>query len=387
MNNRPKYSFFIFIGLCVVILIGYLSGCVYTPTTNRNNKTFDGSFLVAWYDDFIQLSINELVTRSMTLDEACSNLLQAHSENEKTEAIEHCINAYIATQMSLEGYLLFDDNHNRLSDRIGTYPIEESYVDSYVDNPESLRLDLESLTVSTYSVGLTAIEYLLFSEKKITSSENSQSYTKKSEVLKQLAHDVYLRSLDRMETINNGREAFISDNSSASTSSVSIVLNNLISNLEVSIRTNKIGFPLGIYGFGRHDLSPNSAQAIYIKNKYSVSFLKKALNSLVDFYYGNKANTDSEKNSFSMFLDKYLDDRPGYQKDKMVERLRNSIDKATVDVNALDGNISDMVQSEENKAQLESIYKDLQAIVVTLKSYTMQGLGLTITYNDGEEGD
>lgn len=363
------------------ISLVFLASCVYTPVKGRSEKNqIDKRYLSFWYKHQI---IPAFENYKNNIEEL--NRIAGLYKNGGSVDMELLRDAYKSAIISLQDIIIFDkpyffyDTYSLYS-MSSMFPLNKKEFERLASNDISADEILNQIKkgiIIPNRIGFASIDYILFGEHNPTSAY--MEFLKKiTSILYGNANEIYLY-------YNNNVDKFINNTDFGVNGSLSIIINNLLNNLEVNIRTSKVGYPIGIFGLNYHDVSPNISEALY--SDMSTILLRQSINALRNFYFGipyKKSYKTTGDFSFRNMLIEYI---PKHTSDKIIEKIDNEfslLEKLLENENA---SIPDLIKSEHGLKKLKDIYSSLQRLVGLLKTNSVNALGLTITYSDGEEGD
>lgn len=374
--KRFIYPLFCF-SLCLLML-----GCVYAPVKGRSEGArIDRRYLEFWYD-------NQLLPAFESYESEVSQLhdLLHSADLRQAGAINDLQAQYRKALIALQPVILFDrqifaNNYYGLSTISASFPVNRSALESLIHQEvdmASLEKGLSLGTISPNTVGYAALDMLLYDSAVGDWQEHLPLIRTISEQLLRQAQTATSYYKDR-------REDFLSNDGFGIHSSMSVLMNTLLQNWEASIRTAKVGYPIGVYGIVHHAPSPLTAEAYY--SRLSHELLRQSVESFQDFFEGIPARGSLPANteySFKNMLHEYL---PSPKNREIPQQVAKELSELNLLLRSLDSDIPRQLETSEGLQRLQSIHASLQRIVGLLKTNAVSALGLTITYSDGEEGD
>ncbi len=174
----------------------------------------------------------------------------------------------------------------------------------------------------------------------------------------------------------NYKASYIANNGTSVSSSLNIIANNFVKNLEKDIRTNKLGIPAGV--FSNQTKLPEKVEGYY-KKDVSKILLNEAIKASQDFFNGKHFGSATTSEGFKSRLD-YLNIVRNGQ--KLSDIINNQFTTIYAANNALNNNFSEQVSSDNSKMLMA--YDALQQNVVYTKLDMMQALNISIDYVDGD---
>lgn len=368
-------------GLIILFGAAVVYSCLKTPVVSGSNKNISSDCLAYWYDNRIIEAYEDFAGRVSALNDAVTTY--SVSETFVKQDFDRVVSAYDEACRSLQYVILFDDYMNPESSLVkqaNSWPANTVMIDELVKedlSEEKLREKIAGKEIVENCIGLPAADYLLFSKRENITLREKKYVSLLTKKMKSDAERALLAH-------KANREKFIASTDFSVSGSLSTVLNNLLYNYEKEIRTAKVGLPIGIYGFGAHKPSPKTAENYYRGENISILSLRYAVDALNKFYYSDTKS--SEQYGLRSILIKYSSN-PGFVRPAYVAKMDAAMKSLIQKINSENESISVLASDEEGVKKLKAVYDDLQEIVGILKTDAIVSLGLTVTYNDGEEGD
>lgn len=231
-------------------------------------------------------------------------------------------------------------------------------------------------TVSNLSAkGFPALDYLLYG----TGSEDDQFQLLKSDdkrlrYVGALINDMKITLEAVLNKWNTSyRNTFVNSLGTDVGSSIGLLVNQINYELDY-LKNAKIGIPLGLKSGGT--LLPKECEAYY--GKQSLSYILGTLNILEDTYLGRSAKGEDGKG-----LDDYVEHLNIQHTDQSLNKaIKSQFSVARSKVNLIANPFSDQLSSSYNT--VKDAYNELVKLLVLLKTDMPSGLGVIITYQDGD---
>lgn len=380
------------IGAVVLGLLLVLTGCVYTPVKGHSEKrTVKEDYLTFWYKRQILPAFVAYREKTDELTRAAYAVRDAQEGAGKEAAVEQLKALYKETFLCLQDLILFDNAlfHSGISglyELAGTSQVNKGLVKSGIGSgritADEMVRELEEGLNQPNAAGFAALDYILFSGEIAL---NAASIRYVCTVCEVIGH--YAKEAERHYKENE--EAFLAHNDFSAGSSLSTLINTLMKQYEIYVRTIKVGIPIGIYGAAivQKRAAPQTVEGYYCGGGLSTRLLHRSILSLKHFYdgvpYGESAPLTAY--SFGHFLEEQL--AVTGQGEDLVNQLRETLYLLERKIGKLEGDIAVLADSTDGLERLTDVYRELQKIVGILKAKIIVELKLTITYSDGEEGD
>lgn len=358
-----------------------ITGCVYTPVKGRNESArIDRRYLEYWYDSQL-LPAFELY--ELQADSLYSTLQAATPSTASHEAIKARFKSALT---ALQGVILFDrpifaNNYYSLSALAASFPVNKSALESLANqslDADGIEEGLSLGTVSPNSLGYAALDILLYGSPTSRWQQHLPFMRTVGELLLKQARTA-------TTYYKQHRETFLSNDGFGIHGSLSQLMNTLLQNWEVSVRTAKVGYPIGIYGIIRHEPSPLTAEAYY--SRLSVELLREAVAAFNRFFEGVPTRRNFPNNAESSFRNMLHEYLPPPANQEIPQKVAKELAELDTQLAAIDSDIPNQLESPKGLQRLQSVHASLQRIVGLLKTNAVNALGMTITYSDGEEGD
>jgi len=172
------------------------------------------------------------------------------------------------------------------------------------------------------------------------------------------------------------RAAYISNNGTSVSSSVSKTTNSFVKSFERDIRSGKVGFPAG--EFSNNVPRPTDVEAYY-KKDVSKILLNAAVTAAKDFFNGKYFNAAGSGEGLKSYLDYVNAVRNGQ---KLSDIINTQFALVETTNNLLSDNFIDQINTDNQK--MHNAFTTMQQNLVYLKLDMMQALNITIDYVDGD---
>lgn len=365
-----------------------LTACVDTPSKGGGQgRQGNAEFLTYWTDmqiipsiEGFRNSVSELYTQTRQLDEASLSTLDSRLEAVKS--------SYQKSFLALQDFLIFDryifsSNRYNLTELVASFPVNTAQLNDEIDGGYTLDQiisRMERSEISSFAVGFPALDYILYSGLVDIQEPKVRKY------LRAVTHVMDKLAEEALQYYQTDRETFIAEAHFGTSGSFSILLNTLMRNYEKHLRTHKVGYPVGAYGFGGHNPVPNAAEAYYTAGNFSSLLLKRSIEALDRLYRGIPLSPTEQSNtiySLQSFFNIYINAPKNLEINNKVQTSLQAIQTA------VDGIQTDNIANwaTNDIATLKGVYDALQQLVGILKTDAFTALNITVTYLDGEEGD
>lgn len=279
--------------------------------------------------------------------------------------------AYLAYQV-VNIYGLGPGEDLAIRSNFNLFPTKTSLIES---NISSGSYNLESLS-NLATKGFPALDYLIYGINK-TETEQIQLFKDDAkrvtyfiDVLTNMRNKIN-SAISTWET--NYRETFINSLGTDIGSSIGFLVNQI--NFELDFLKNaKIGIPLGLKSGGT--ILPHDCEAYY--GGHSVEYALETLRAIENVYLGRN-NNGTEGIGFDDYLI-HLDLKHG--NGKLHEAITKQFEMARTSLKAVASPLSEQIKS--NTSNVNTAYKELVKLLVLLKTDMPSGLGVIITYQDGD---
>lgn len=227
-------------------------------------------------------------------------------------------------------------------------------------------------TVSNSAKGIQALDYLLFgvanSDAEIvtwyTNNNNRNYLTAVMSQVKTVINNIYN---EWNPSSGNYYNTFINATGVDIASAFGQLSNAVIADYEKYGRDGKVGIPLGIRTLGVAQL--NNIEGLY--SKTSLALLKNYITSYKSLFNGNSG----------LGLDDYLNN---VGRSDLSTKINTELQTILTTINALNNDLA--YEITNNKTDVDALYSQLQALLLTLKVDMVSAMCLTITYQD-TDGD
>ena len=337
-------------------------------TTQPDEEIDKQALLVNYADNIIIPAFNELDENSNSLKSALDNFKQEYS----TSNLEALRASYIQLATSWQSCSMFGfgpANDIQLRQAINTFPTDT------VQIMENISSGSYSLAVSANfkAKGIPALGYLLYP----TNVENLEDYFSDSKLLTYLT-DVVSDIDNNISYVNSGwsdyREEFTTNLGNDAGSSLSIMINEYVFDYEIAKRA-KVGIPSGIFG----SVLPYNFEAPHSNLSYVL--LHENLLAYKRFLTG-PANNDPDKTDN---LKEYLNAISASRNDSELSSLiLEELDESIAMLGEFKDPMNEMVLDPSGKEKIDALYKNMQEMVVLIKTDMTSAMGILISYQDND---
>lgn len=320
-----------------------------------------------------------------SLEEQSEALVSRISEFQQEPTLFHLENAQLALKaawLSWQNVSLFlfgPAESNGLRSALATYPAD---ADKIENNIASGSYILESIDNQS-AVGFPALDYLLngLGEKP---GDILSYYTQATHAEQRLAYltdlGVYVREgISRTRSAwlpsdGNHLAAFTSETASGTDagSSLGILINALDLHFQRFVRDGKVAIPAGIRSAGVP--RPKAVEAYY--GGYSVELLVASLEAYRRLFLGTAATGEDKDGLYDYLV--------ALQAKELADDIKSQFEAAIVAASLLTDPLQDQIENDPEL--VNTVFLELQKIVVLLKSDMASTMGITIT-NQDNDGD
>lgn len=358
-----------------------LSSCVYTPIKGQaGQRSIDAATADFWTGRLWLPAFSAYEEKAHTLQQAA--LLWEQKGEEALPALQMAFRQAMLALQDVTPYdqPIFANNFYTLQAIQSSFPLNQQALEHAVTqgwSASQLEQRLELGTLSPNALGYAALDYILFAPQV----ENRNRYAPiVQQITALMAKQAEEARAYHKEQVKQLRE----DTSFGPNGTPSVMLNALMRNLELTLRTPKIGIPIGVYGLMPHQPAPQTAEAVH--SGLSTQLLHRAVKAVQDFYEGRPYGSEKAESAYGLvsILTTYLQDPRAaahlVEAQAVLRQMEHELqtEKRTVD---------QLATTDEGRALLRSWYDAVQAQVALIKTDAVASLGITITYTDGEEGD
>ncbi len=347
-------------------------------TPNNSDDSFDReAMLQNWADNIIVPGYTSYVSELVSLEAA----VQSFADSPSIVTLEDARTAWLSANIAWQKVAMFEIGKAEELSLI-------NYTNIYPTNTEDLIQTIQSGSYDLTSVnkqdeqGFPAIEFLLYGVKE-TDQAIVDLY---SQEMANHPYKIYINDLaERLRFLAESvltdweggyRDTFVSNDGSASTSSVNKLVNDYLFYYEKHFRAGKIGIPAGIFSA---NTQPEKVEGLY-SGKSKELFLT-GLKALQDFFNGKSpdSNLAVEGEGLKSYLD-FVQTVSGGE--NLGELINLQFEAARAKAQLLEDDFSTQVESD-NKLMLET-YDELQKNVVNLKVDMLQALNIRVDFVDAD---
>jgi predicted lipoprotein len=365
--------------LLIISFVAFIAAC----SSNGENSNADGdnynrtALLTNWADNIIipsyenyKVKLQIVVTNSNTFT---TTPTEANLQTLRASWLE----AYKAYQY-IAMYNFGKAEEINLNSASNTYPTSAAGIES------NIATGVYNLTLLSQfnKQGFPALDYLInglgaddativgFYATNANATNYKQYLTAVAARLKTIADAV-------VTDWNSGfRNSYVTSNGTSVSSSVNKTTNLFVKNLEKDIRTQKIGYPAGI--FSGDVKFPGSVEGYY-KNDISKELLNISIKASQDFFNGKHFNHATTGEGLKSYLDHLNAVKNGQ---KLSDLINNQFATCYMVNNTLNNSFSQQINTDNSK--MIAAYDALQQNVIYTKLDMMQSLKITIDYVDGD---
>ena len=278
-----------------------------------------------------------------------------------------------------ETYTFAYAGDNSIASKVDAWPTNPTVIESEISGSNTLTESYISATGTTRK-GFPAIEYLIYDASgnaavldKFTTQSN---YQRRQQYLLAVTADIRTKAADTYTSWNpNGANyvsTFISNSSTDAGSSVTLLLNAMVQNLEV-VKNEKLGIPLGKKSSGT--LHPELVEAKL--SAMSISHIKNNLQALENLYRGKANGVDGQ--GFDDYLTFVKADFDGVP---LADKISEQFASCYTAIDAITPPLDNSITAEN--AKCETAYLELKKLVVLMKLDMSSQLGILITFSDND---
>jgi len=355
------------------IIIAILSPVLFIScsddTTKPNEEIDKKALLVNYADNLIIPAYSELYEQSKVLKDRFEELKNNYSDSlSSLIRVEFGDLQIIWGRCSMYGF--GPANEIQLRQAINTFPTDTSLIE---ENIESGSYSLAT-SANFKAKGLPAIEYLLH-PSEITSWQEYYDNEKMLNYISDLIDDVHTNISYVYNKWSDYRDKFVNNTGNDAGSSLSIMINDYVFDYEIAKRA-KVGIPLGIY---TSEPLPYNFEAPY--SNRSKNLLISNLRAYKAFITGPRQNDSRKADNIKEYLDALSAMRDDSQ---LSTKIVEEIDESIAMVESLNDPIHEMVQNPTGKSEIDALYKNMQEMVVLIKTDMTSAMGILISYQDND---
>ena len=366
-----KKHFLKLIITCLIIL-----SCDSNDDSNSSSDNFNRKALLENYtENLIIPSYEKFNSDLVALKTATTNFDNERNSENYNALNQSWINTYLSWQY-VEMFNIGLAEEKYYMNKINIYPVDTNIIESNVAS--------ENLEVSNNNNfrarGLPALDYLLHGISsnqeailEIYNSESGQKYLNYFDAIVDYMNQITSEILNDWQLNKN---AFINDNGNTANSSLNKLTNDFIYYYEKGLRSNKIGYPAGV--FSSNSTHPKDVEAFY-NNQISRRLALEAFNACDNFFNGKDYITGEEGPSLKSYID-YLES-VGNSND-LSNRINLQFEKSIDKINAL--NLSFYNQIIEDNNKMLQTFDVIQEGVVMMKVEMLQKLSINVDYVDAD---
>lgn len=343
-----------------------------TNTTTENSSTFDKKAMLLNIAD--KLIIPDYKSLKTVLDSLHDSfeMFKSNSNIVQFQDLKLKLHRAYLTYQRVNIYGLGPGEDLSIRSNFNVFPSKASLIES---NIRSGTYNLESLN-NLATKGFPALDYLIYGVNK-TEAEQIQLFKDDANRMNYFA-DVLTNMRNKTNAVitsweTSYRETFINSLGTDIGSSIGFLVNQI--NFELDFLKNaKIGIPLGLKSGGT--ILPQDCEAYY--GGQSVEYALETLRAIENVYLGRSNNSD-EGIGFDDYL-VHLDLKHGGS--TLHESIKKQFGNARTSLKAVSNPLSEQIKT--NQSLVNNAYKELVKLLVLLKTDMPSGLGVIITYQDGD---
>lgn len=350
------------------------------PACNDNSTiptdSYDrGEMLTHWADNIIVPAYQTYADRLVDLDESLAIFKEDPTVVNLATMRAALHSAYTAWQR-VSMYEIGPAEAVALRSNTNTYPTDVNSIEMALNG-----VDYNLTLVSTIDQqGFPALDYLLY--------QNDMDDTAITERLSDPEAVAYMEAVvDRLTTLGNDvlsqwlgtyRADFIAASGNSATSSVDLLVNDVIFYYEKHLRAGKVGIPAGVFSDGP---LPDRVESLF-NGEQSKEYLSTALVAFDSFLDG--VSYDGTTNGLGLmdYID-YLDEIRGTDT-RLSDMISDQLTSIRAAISPLDNNLARQVETDN--LQMLNAYDNLQRLVPLLKIDMVQSMGVNIDFVD-TDGD
>lgn len=346
-------------------------GCTEKKSTTEPACDFEQQSLLTNYaEGFIIPSFQQLNSNANSLVSATSTFQSNINETNLLAAREALSTTYISFQYTLP-YIFGPaiTPEFKFSERVNTYPVNTELIEQNITTGKTNMADN-----FTTSVGLAAIEYLLYgSQDQDLSNEDIldlfQNDSKRLTYLKNAAEYIaFLSGNVLAEWKESYFDQFVSNTGSSEGSSIALLANEVNFSFE-TLRNFKLKIPVGLFNSG----IPQPAKSEGYHAEIGLQLLKAHTTSFVEMFEGS--------NGFG--LKDYcncLD--PGMNESLLGDDISSKLEAVESKIMLLQGTLTENL--ENNQQAIVDLVDEMQLIIPLLKREMTNLMGVRIAYTDND---
>jgi uncharacterized protein len=231
-----------------------------------------------------------------------------------------------------------------------------------------------SLAANIAAKGLPALEYLLWDSASVSPASALVGDSRRQAYMKTLVADLRQRTDAIIARWQGGyRSTFINSLGTDVGSSIGFVINNLNYELDY-LKNSKIATPLGLRSGGAP--VPDNCEAYY--SGRSLVYARLSLEAIMSLYSGTSLSGNNGKG-----FDDYITHLGLLRgQESLAAAIDNQANAARQSLKDISDPLSVKVLTEKERVQ--AAYSELVQLLVLLKTDMPSGLGVVITYQDGD---
>lgn len=341
--------------------------------SSENEDNFDRTALLSSMSDEVILPLHSsFVPRTVELTSATEAFVNSPSQSN----LNSLQDAWQTTKLSWKPLAMYDFGpamDQLVHNRVDKWPTNTAFIENFITTEDTITSAFIN-TIGSTSVGLPAMEYLIFSPDGdaaiIDSFTTSARVAKRKQYLLSLSQSLELAAsvlLDIWaESGDNYITEFKNNTQNGLQGSVNILANQMVAVAERLLRQNIAN------ALEAND--PEQVEAPYAHT--SLELLREGVVGLRNSFNGGTTASD-------IGFDDYLNElNAQYNGAPLSETINNQIDLVLTKVDAVPGPLSDAVVNSTTKVQ--AVYDALRDLLVLIKVDMASSLSVTITFSDND---
>lgn len=354
----------------VLLLICFWQACKKDNEQPKDN--FDRSALLNSIADNVLLPAHQrMVTSTADLTAATEAFVSQPNAN----TLETMQDAWLVTKLDNKHIAPFNfgpATDQLVHNRIDKWPTNTAFIENFIATEDTITSAFIN-TIGSTSVGLPAMEYLIFSHSGNNAIIDSFTTSARADVRKQyllaLAQSLQ-QAADVLINIwaNSGDDyvtEFVSNTGNGLDGSVNIMVNQLIANTEKLLRQNIAN------ALEAND--PEQVEAPYAH--HSLDLIHQTVLSL--------SNTYTSRGISNVGFDDYLNElNAKYKGGSLDDTIKGQIATVLTKINEVPRPLSNAVVN--SPAQVQELYDALRELLILIKVDMASSLSVTVTFSDND---
>ncbi len=384
-----RSAFLLFAGASVILLAINFSACSKSSSDNSSSGGGGGTGTTTGTKDSILLNIgnNIILPNYQAFSKAVNSLdstvtdFNASPTSTKLANLQSIYEAAYVAWQSISEYNTFGPASTVSPTLTGLnlFPTTSSKIDS---NIVANNNNVNSFANAT-AKGFPAMDYLLFGAgaNTLANYTTATTATNRKQYLAAVSADIKAEataaSAGWSSTGSNYINTFVIGTGTSVSSSLGLLINSMVQDFEIS-KNDRFGIPLGKQPPGTTlPVLPSEVEAYY--SGVSVQLALAQLKAVQGIYLGT--GTGAQGNGLG--LNNYLiNAKAKYNGGLLSDTIRVRLAQAVTDMQGLQDPFSSTILT--NTAAANTVYADLQKLVVLFKTDMCSALGVLITFGDND---